>query len=216
MPMPICYARVIASGLGLGADDCSALLLGSGLSSADLEADERAVGFQQQRQIIVNALRISGNPALGLRVGSMAPLATHGALRAAERQCARELLALQAQASFAAQVQAAVAGHLARGCSMAVIARLFRISVRTLVRRLALEQTSYRLILDEVRKLQARRYLSDPAMSIGEIAQCLGYQDPSNFGRACRGWFKLSPSAFREQQNGAGGPMRAPPRQNIA
>jgi AraC-like DNA-binding protein len=333
MPMPICYARVIASGLGLNAADCAELLLGSGLSSADLEADERVVGFRQQRQIIVNALRISGDPALGLRIGSMTPLPTHGALsyaavssadlgaafdvilrysqtragffrfsgqrqggemliaidemtdlgpvrcflhevlmltlqavldtvigprvagpaiefsypapaylqqyhevfhlplqfsrpatvlripvallstrsitadagalRAAERQCARELQALQVQASFAAQVQAAVADHLERGCSMAVIARLFRISARTLVRRLAQEETSYRLILDQVRKQQARRLLCDPAMPIGAIAQRLGYQDPSNFGRACRAWFRLSPSAFRAQQSGS-------------
>jgi len=34
-------------------------------------------------------------------------------------------------------------------------------------------------------------------MSIDEIAEHLGYSDPSNFGRAFRKWEGISPSAWR-------------------
>lgn len=34
-------------------------------------------------------------------------------------------------------------------------------------------------------------------MSIDEIAEHLGYSDPSNFGRAFRKWEGMSPSAWR-------------------
>jgi AraC-like DNA-binding protein len=310
--------------------DCAELLLGSGLAPEDLEVAERYVSFQQQRHIIYNALRISADPAIGLRVGSQAPLSTHGALgfaavssadlraaldifvrysptragffrfearhqdgkllieireltdlgraqrflhevlmltlqallntavglqlpgigvefsypaphyqreygkvfhvpvrfgaavtalhvpeallsrrcitadetslRLAEQKCAKELAALETQMPFAAQVQTVIASHLEHGCTVAIIARHFRLSTRTLIRRLEQEGSSFRSILDQTRKLAAQLYLADPERSVADIASRLGYQDPSNLGRAFRGWFGISPTEFRRRQ----------------
>lgn len=346
MPMPICYARVIASGLGLNQRDCAELLLGSGLAPEDLEAAERHISFQQQRFIIYNALRISGDPAIGLRIGSMAPLSTHGALgyaavssadlravlgvfqrysstrasffrfesrrqgddflieiqdltdlgrarrflhevlmltlqallntaigpqapgvsfdfsyaapdyqreygkvfhvpvrfgasvsalripqgllsrrcitadqkllRVAEQQCAKELVALQTLRPFSAQVQTAVEAHLERGCTVDLIARHFRLSHRTLMRRLEEEGRSYSAILDDARKQAALRQLADPGSSIAEVAARLGYQDPSNLGRAFRAWFGMSPSEFRRRESADAKANGQPPQQGLA
>jgi AraC-like DNA-binding protein len=39
--------------------------------------------------------------------------------------------------------------------------------------------------------------LGQPNLSVAEIADRLGYQEPTNFARACRRWFGLSPRAYR-------------------
>jgi AraC-like DNA-binding protein len=329
LSISICYVRVIAAGLGLDKKGREQLLLGSGLSVDELESSDRVIEYEQHRHIVQNALRISGNPGIGLQIGAMAPLSTHGALayaavssphlltaleifvrysetraaflrldasrehgkllitlvektdlgpirqfmhevvvltakslldttigphapgvavyfgypaprharqyvsaldipvtfdattttihvpeellmrkcitadpklfRIAERQCRQELLALQAALPFAIQVQSIVSTHMEEGCTQEFVARHFRISVRTLVRRLAQENASFRQILDAARQQAAQRYLRDTDFTVAEIAQRLGYLDPSNFGRAVRGWFGMSPSAFRER-----------------
>jgi len=333
MSIRVCYARVIAAGLKLDEAGRGQLLLGSGLSPHELESEERMISYEQQRCIVQNALRMSGNPAIGLQIGAMAPLSTHGAMayaalsspnlqtafeilvryaetrcgflhldarhepgilkiilreqtnlgpirhfmheivtltgkalldttigphtpgptlqfaypapvhvkqyastygmpitfgaavtaitipmelltrrsvtadpklfRMAERQCKQELAALQAILPFSAQVQATVTARLEGDCHQEEIADHFRISVRTLVRRLASEGISFRQIVDAARKQAARRYLLDTDFTIAEIAQRLGYLDPSNFGRAARGWFGVSPSTFRMQRDRA-------------
>jgi AraC-like DNA-binding protein len=77
------------------------------------------------------------------------------------------------------------------------IASSQNVSPRTLIRRLKRGETSYNAILQEVRKTLAADYLLHSSMSVSAIGYRLGYQDPSNFGRAFRGWFGISPGRFR-------------------
>ena len=79
------------------------------------------------------------------------------------------------------------------------IARSLHVSRRTLIRRLKRAGTSYQEILDGVRKTLSQDYLSNSEMTISSIAIQLGYQDPSNFSRAFRGWFGESPGQFRQR-----------------
>jgi len=72
------------------------------------------------------------------------------------------------------------------------------ISPRTLIRRLKQANTSYNAILEDVRKTLAVDYLLRSDMSVTGIGYRLGYQDPSNFGRAFRAWFGTSPGCFRD------------------
>lgn len=72
------------------------------------------------------------------------------------------------------------------------------ISPRTLIRRLKQGNTSYQVILEDVRKTLAVDYLLRSDMRISRIAYRLGYQDPSNFGRAFRAWFGVSPGRYRQ------------------
>lgn len=329
MYIRICYARVIAAGLMLDDAGRKQLLLGSGLSPDELESEERMISYEQQRCVILNALRMSGNSAVGLQIGAMAPLSTHGALayaalsspnlqtalemfaryaetragflyidaivesgvlkivlhertdlgpirhfmhevvmltakalldttigpnatgitaqfsysppkhakqytfafampvtfgaaataicipvalltrrcvtadpklfRDAERQCKQELGALQSAQTFSTQVREAVSARLEGVCNQEDIAEHFGISVRTLVRRLAQEDVNFRQIVEAALQQSARSYLLDTDFTIAEIAKRLGYLDPSNFGRAARNWFGMSPSAFRAE-----------------
>jgi AraC-like DNA-binding protein len=73
------------------------------------------------------------------------------------------------------------------------------LSPRTLIRRLKQGNTSFRKIRDGVRRTLAADYLANSDMTVNRIAYRLGYQDPSNFGRAFRGWFGMAPGQFRTQ-----------------
>ena len=71
-------------------------------------------------------------------------------------------------------------------------------SARTLSRKLLAQGWNYQQLIDQVREIHARRYLSDPTLSITRIAQRLGYADSSGFHRAFKKWTGLSPTAFRD------------------
>jgi AraC-like DNA-binding protein len=73
----------------------------------------------------------------------------------------------------------------------------FNVSVRTLIRRLKADHTSYQELLDKVRKELAVWYLSDRSLSIEVVAERLGYVDTSNFSRVFRRWYECTPSDFR-------------------
>lgn len=71
-------------------------------------------------------------------------------------------------------------------------------SSRTLSRKLLAQGWQYQQLIDQVREIHARRFLSDPTLSITRIGQQLGYADSSGFHRAFKKWTGLSPRAFRE------------------
>jgi AraC-like DNA-binding protein len=83
--------------------------------------------------------------------------------------------------------------------SLVDIAAAQNISPRTLIRRLKAANTSYNTILEDVRKTLAVDYLLRSGMSITSIGYRLGYRDPSNFGRAFRTWFGVSPGRYRQK-----------------
>ncbi len=87
---------------------------------------------------------------------------------------------------------------------LAEIAASQNISTRTLIRRLKRGNTSYQAILEDVRKTMAVDYLLYSGMSVASIAYRLGYQDPSNFGRAFRSWFGVPPGEYRKSSRSAG------------
>lgn len=72
------------------------------------------------------------------------------------------------------------------------------ISKRTLGRRLKLEQTTFRQIRDDILSRQAARFLRETDMSVEAIAAMLHYHDSSNFRRAFKRWFNMTPQQFRQ------------------
>ncbi len=89
--------------------------------------------------------------------------------------------------------------------SLEAMAERFCVSSRTLKRRLADRDTSYREIVEAVLKDRAIQLLRYTNQSVSEIAYELGYADLSNFSRAFRKWTGKSASEFRED-----GPDPAP------
>ena len=76
-------------------------------------------------------------------------------------------------------------------------AEFFSVSVRTFIRKLKQEDSSYQLLLDEVRKELVVWYLTNDRLSIEQIANKVGYADTSNFSRVFRRWFNQTPTEFR-------------------
>jgi AraC-like DNA-binding protein len=86
----------------------------------------------------------------------------------------------------------------ARPPSLQDAARQLHCSNRTLSRKLLAQGWQYQHLIDQVKEIHARRYLSDPTLSITHIGQQLGYANSSGFHRAFKKWTGLSPRAFRE------------------
>jgi AraC-like DNA-binding protein len=80
------------------------------------------------------------------------------------------------------------------------LAPRFRMSARTLHRRLEQEGTNFRRVLTEVRHELALRHLVERQLNIGEIAFLLGFSEVSAFHRAFRRWTGHAPHAYRVLQ----------------
>lgn len=77
------------------------------------------------------------------------------------------------------------------------VAQALHLSQRTLQRRLQEEGTSYQQLLDDTRRELAEQYLAQPNLTLLEVAYLLGFADPSNFFRAFRRWFDMTPGEYR-------------------
>jgi len=77
------------------------------------------------------------------------------------------------------------------------IAASIHVSERTLQRRLREENISFQELLNDARRELAQEYLSDPRLSLAEVADLLGFGDQSNFFRASKRWFGVSPGQYR-------------------
>jgi AraC-like DNA-binding protein len=77
------------------------------------------------------------------------------------------------------------------------VAGALAVSRRTLSRRLADEGSSFRSILDDVRREFACALLQDPTLSIRDVALFLQYSEPAAFTRSFRRWTGQTPRAFR-------------------
>ena len=76
-------------------------------------------------------------------------------------------------------------------------------SERTLRRRLTLEGTQLRALVEQTRREQACRYLESSSLSVSEIAYRLGFAHPPAFHRAFRRWLGESPLAYRRAHTGS-------------
>ncbi len=115
-------------------------------------------------------------------------------------ELATELLARQVRDGVAHSVRRALAHQLESGPpELASVARELAMSARSLQRRLAEEETSFREVLDTLRRDLARRHLEHPSIPISEIAYLAGFSEVSAFTRATRRWFGRSPSQVRRE-----------------
>jgi AraC-like DNA-binding protein len=128
-------------------------------------------------------------PVLGLRPGLAADLAVHNRIlsliEGARDDGADKRLATQ------------VRGALQAGASdQEAVARGLGLSVATLRRRLAEEQTSFRSERQSVMNDYARTRILE-TRDIGTVAEELGFSDPRAFTRAFKAWNGLTPSDYR-------------------
>ena len=78
------------------------------------------------------------------------------------------------------------------------VADSLHMNVRTLQRKLHQEGSSFKSLLNEVRKDLAKKYIRDKRESLGEIAFNLGFAESSSFSRAFKRWTGQTPSEARD------------------
>ena len=101
---------------------------------------------------------------------------------------------------FASQVRRTIDAHLQLGVAKKeLIAEEFNLSLRTIQRKLAIENSSYRAILDQARHDRANTFLNDTLLSANEIAYNLGYADERCFYRSFKEWSGLTPEQYRKK-----------------
>jgi AraC-like DNA-binding protein len=119
------------------------------------------------------------------------------AFRLAEENCRQYLSLWKSRSGIAASVRDIVSADLQEIPTMDRAAMALHMSVRTLRRRLAEEGLTYSHLCDEVRQALAEELLSMHLLPVEQIAQRLGYAEPSSFIHAFRKWTGYTPSAFR-------------------
>ena len=112
-------------------------------------------------------------------------------------ECDRELDRSAYASSLTERVRAQLASCGKEFPTAAAMAAQLHMSPRSLFRRLADEQSSYRELLDRQRSEHACWLLQHTSLSVEGIAERLGYADSSNFSRSFRRWSGVTPREFR-------------------
>jgi AraC-like DNA-binding protein len=126
--------------------------------------------------------------------------ADSGLARVLERHASESLQKLGRNTSLPERVRELVRQELTSGKLTAEnLARRLGMSSRTLHRRLVAETSSYRGIIDDVRREIALRCLRDPQLSIREVGYLLGFTTGPAFHRAFRRWTGTTAAVFRNE-----------------
>lgn len=81
------------------------------------------------------------------------------------------------------------------------LAAALHLSPRTVIRRLAEQGSSFRLLREQQQQALACRLLGDVRYTVSDISQLLGYGDAANFGRSFRRITGMSPGQFRRRKD---------------
>lgn len=140
------------------------------------------------------------NIAIMSRAALMVPLSLGNALafKAAEEQCTALLDRHKSRVGLAAKVR----GHLVKNGAhipdMDDVASALCMTPRTMRRRLLDDGTTFLKLRDEVRLALAEEFLTGLALSVEQIAERLGYSEPTCFINAFKRWTGRTPLVYRK------------------
>ncbi|HTJ47323.1 MAG TPA: AraC family transcriptional regulator [Kofleriaceae bacterium] len=110
------------------------------------------------------------------------------------------LVSVLPESGTTAQIRRVVRDRLPHGAvSLDRVARELHVSARTLRRRLEDEGTSFRDVVDGVRRDLATHYVGETRRPLKEVAALLGFTDQSTFQRAFKRWHDATPASFRRR-----------------
>lgn len=115
-------------------------------------------------------------------------------------QCERICAALESGGSFAEHIRQQLVQLPHQLASLETIAERLCSTPRTIQRKLAQEGTSFKDLVEDVRKNLALEYLRSTVLSVEEIALRLGYSDAPSFSHAFKRWTGSSPRESRRPQ----------------
>jgi AraC-like DNA-binding protein len=105
--------------------------------------------------------------------------------------------------SLTEKVRDLIAQQLSGGNpSVELIARQVHMSPRTLGRRLEHEGTTFKELLDDMRRRMALRYVGGHDLGLSEIAFLLGFSQTAAFHRAFKRWTGQTPLEYRRARRG--------------
>ncbi len=97
------------------------------------------------------------------------------------------------------RVKAAIIDGLCSGVVTEIsVAESLYMTPRNIHRKLQQEETSFKLLLTEIRKELAQQYIQDRSKTLTEISFLLGFSEVSSFSRAFKGWTGQPPSEARQ------------------
>lgn len=115
-------------------------------------------------------------------------------------RCEQELASLESGWSIVQRVRDQLTPRMrGQAPNMSEVAARIGTTEWGLRRELYRQGMTYRELLDETRSELARDYVRDTTLSFTDIAELLGFANPSAFHRAFQRWFRLSPGAYRDQ-----------------
>ena len=82
--------------------------------------------------------------------------------------------------------------------SDASVANALYTNVRTFQRQLQKEGTTFKSLMNDIRKELANQYIRDSKLNLNEISFLLGFAEISSFSRAFKRWTGEPPSAYRQ------------------
>ncbi len=114
-----------------------------------------------------------------------------------ERRCEMILDDLEASGGLTDRVRNALLAGPPPLPDAETAAASLHMSSRALRRGLRREGASFRVLLQQVRRQLACRYLEQRELTVDEVARLLGYAEAPAFSRAFKKWTGVSPSKFR-------------------
>ncbi|HEY1057774.1 MAG TPA: AraC family transcriptional regulator [Limnobacter sp.] len=133
---------------------------------------------------------------LALMPNPMADLETYALALA---RCEQLLLEQQRPQGWSARVTEILRSNPGQIWTCEQVARHFHASSRTLMRNLRSEGTTYQRLRDAELARQAQISLQTGNHTVESVALSLGYQEVSNFRRAFKRWFGMSPQEYQAQ-----------------
>ena len=128
------------------------------------------------------------------------PQANPVTARLCEQQCQQLLAQRRRRVGMAARVRELLLARPGHFPTMEQLADEIGVTSRTLRRRLLAEDTRYRELLDEVRRLLAEQWLLGGGLRQEEISARLGFSEVSNFIHAFKRWTGQTPARYRRQK----------------
>ncbi len=121
------------------------------------------------------------------------------AVAQANDQVVADYMARFDRSDVEAQVRSMILARLSSGeATQESVAAALNTSVRNLQRRLKARGTTYKALLDQIRRDLAKQYVRQHHLSVKEITYLLGFSESANFSRAFKRWTGMSPLGYRE------------------
>ncbi|WP_148862117.1 AraC family transcriptional regulator [Marinobacter fonticola] len=114
------------------------------------------------------------------------------------KQCERELSRMPSHVTFADRVRWHIRAHFKPEITLDQVAMQMSMTPRSMTRRLANENASFRKILHEVRMELASHQLRFSRLSVEDVSELTGFSCASSLRRAVKNWTGATISQIRE------------------